>query len=69
MLTLLLTWIGIAVGVTVLLLMALGPAIIELDGWLAERKRNRRAVKVVTAREKAAAKSRDTTPSIVPHAA
>ncbi|TCO64501.1 hypothetical protein [Actinocrispum wychmicini] len=42
MFTLLLTWAGIAVGTTLLLLMALGPVIVELDGWLAARRRARR---------------------------
>ena len=42
MFTLLLTWAGIAVGTTLLLLMALGPVIVELDSWLATRRRTRR---------------------------
>lgn len=62
-----LTWIGVALGATVLLLMALGPSIIELDGWFAERKRDRKQAKVVAARQKAA--TRDATPAIVPRAA
>ena len=42
MFALVMTWIGIAVGTTLLLLMALGPVIVELDGWLAQRRRDRR---------------------------
>jgi hypothetical protein len=41
MLMLVLTWIGIALGTTLLLLMALGPAIVEMDGWFAQRRRDR----------------------------
>jgi hypothetical protein len=39
MLMLVLTWIGIALGTTLLLLMALGPAIVELDSLVAQRRR------------------------------
>jgi hypothetical protein len=42
MLMLVLTWIGIAVGATMLLLMALGPIIVELDSLVAQRRRDRR---------------------------
>jgi hypothetical protein len=42
MFTLIITWIGIALGTTLLLLMALGPVIVELDSWLASRRRTRR---------------------------
>jgi hypothetical protein len=49
MLMLVLTWIGIALGTTLLLLMALGPVIVEMDGWFAQRRqdgrRDRRPVK------------------------
>lgn len=48
MFTLLLTWAGIAVGTTLLLLMALGPVIVELDSWLATRRRARRHAKPQT---------------------
>ncbi|ALG05661.1 hypothetical protein [Kibdelosporangium phytohabitans] len=41
MMALVLTWIGAVVGVTLVLLMALGPVIVELDGWLAQRRRDR----------------------------
>lgn len=42
MFALVMTWIGIVLGTSVLLLMALGPVIVEMDGWLAARKRSRR---------------------------
>lgn len=45
MLMLVLTWIGIALGTTLLLLMALGPVIVEMDGWFAHRRRDRRRAK------------------------
>ena len=48
MLMLVLTWIGIAVGTTMLLLMALGPAIVELDGMIAHRRRTRRRAQAAT---------------------
>lgn len=67
MLLTVLTWIGVALGATLLLLMALGPSIVELDGWLAEHKRDRRQAKVAAARQKVAA--REATPAIVPRAA
>jgi hypothetical protein len=44
MLMLVLTWIGIALGTTLLLLMALGPVIVEMDGWFAHRRRDRKRV-------------------------
>ncbi|RSM64003.1 hypothetical protein DMH04_52050 [Kibdelosporangium aridum] len=47
MVTLVLTWIGAVLGITIVLVMALGPVIVELDGWLAQRRRER-ARKVVT---------------------
>jgi hypothetical protein len=51
MLMLVLTWIGIAVGTTMLLLMALGPAIVELDGMLDQRRRDRRRAQAKAARQ------------------
>lgn len=38
-----LVWSGAVVAVVVLLLMALGPVIVEVDSWWYERKLNRRA--------------------------
>jgi hypothetical protein len=45
MLMLVLTWIGIALGTTLLLLMALGPVIVEMDGWFTQRRQDRRRAK------------------------
>ena len=42
MLMLVLTWIGIVLGTTLLLLMALGPALVELDSLLEQRRRDRK---------------------------
>ena len=39
-------WSGAVVGIVVLLLMALGPVIVEIDSWWYERKLDRRARKV-----------------------
>jgi hypothetical protein len=60
MFALVLTWIGIVLGTTLLLLMALGPVIVELDGWLAQRARDRRRAKA-TAR----VKIRESAPNVV----
>ena len=49
MVALVLTWIGIALGTTLLLLMALGPVIVEMDSWFAQRRRDRRRAKAVVA--------------------
>jgi hypothetical protein len=54
MFALVLTWIGIAVGTSLLLLMALGPVIVELDGWLSQRRRDRRRAAMRAARPAAA---------------
>jgi hypothetical protein len=56
MFALVMTWIGIVLGTTLLLLMALGPVIVELDGWLAQRKRDRR---------RAQARARKATPKVL----
>jgi hypothetical protein len=42
MLMLILTWIGAVLGVAVLLVMALGPVIVEVDARLYERRHARR---------------------------
>jgi hypothetical protein len=44
MLMLVLTWVGIAIGTTLLLLMALGPVIVEMDGWFSHRRRAKATV-------------------------
>jgi len=51
MFALVMTWIGIVLGTSVLLLMALGPVIVEMDGWLAARKRSRRRATVKPTRQ------------------
>ena len=45
MLQAILIWSGAVLGLVVLLLMALGPVIVEVDSWWYERKLNRRARK------------------------
>ncbi|MFC5111377.1 hypothetical protein [Kibdelosporangium philippinense] len=45
--------IGAVLGITIVLVMALGPVIVELDGWLTERRQNKAERK---AERKAAAK-------------
>ncbi|MBP2321671.1 hypothetical protein JOF56_002056 [Kibdelosporangium banguiense] len=49
MLTLVLTWAGIVLGTTLLLLMALGPVIVEMDSRVVQRRRNRRRAKAAAA--------------------
>lgn len=39
---LILTWIGAVLGLGLLLLMALGPVIVEVDSWWYERRHERR---------------------------
>jgi hypothetical protein len=51
MFALVMTWIGIVLGTAVLLLMALGPVIVEMDSWFAARKQARRHAEVGTARQ------------------
>lgn len=45
MLQAILVWSGAVVGVSVLLLMALGPVIVEVDSWWYERKHGTAPVK------------------------
>ncbi len=54
MLEAILVWTGAVLGFAVLLLMALGPVIVEVDSWWYERKHNRHVRK---ATKTAAAKS------------
>jgi hypothetical protein len=49
MLQAILLWSGAVVGFVILLLMALGPVIVEVDSWWYERKHNRRARKAKAA--------------------
>lgn len=51
MLEAILVWMGAVLGFVILLVMALGPVIVEVDSWWYERKHNRRIRKA----EKAAA--------------
>lgn len=53
MLEAILIWTGAVVGISVVLLMALGPVIVEVDSWFYERKHARRARKAAKARAKA----------------
>jgi hypothetical protein len=58
MLQAVLVWVGLVLAFGMLLLMAVGPAVVELDAWLYERK-HRRHVRASaearrTAREQAA---------------
>jgi hypothetical protein len=41
MFALVITWVGLVLGIGLLLMMALGPVIVELDGYLAKRRRAR----------------------------
>jgi uncharacterized Tic20 family protein len=45
MLQAILLWSGAVVGFVILLLMALGPVIVEVDSWWYERKHDRRVRK------------------------
>lgn len=45
MLQAILAWSGAVVGVSVLLLMALGPVIVEVDSWWYERKHGKAPAK------------------------
>jgi hypothetical protein len=56
MLEAILIWSGAVVGMVVLLLMALGPVIVEVDSWWYERKQNREARKVSKPAPSAAAR-------------
>lgn len=42
-------WTGAVVGITVVLVMALGPVIVEIDSWFHERRHARRARKAARA--------------------
>jgi uncharacterized Tic20 family protein len=42
MLEAIMVWVGAVLGFVLLLVMALGPVIVELDSWWYERKHNRR---------------------------
>jgi hypothetical protein len=59
MLEAILVWTGAVLGISVLLLMALGPVIVEVDSWFYERKHARRASKAAKARAKASNPARE----------
>lgn len=59
MLEAILVWTGAVLGISVVLLMALGPVIVEVDSWFYERKHARRVRKAAKARAKAAAPARE----------
>lgn len=50
-----LVWTGAVLGISLLLVMALGPVIVEVDSWWYERKHNRRVRKAAKARATAPA--------------
>lgn len=54
MLQAVLVWVGAVLAVGLLLVMALGPVIVEVDSWWFEKRHNRRARKA--AERKAAAR-------------
>lgn len=54
-----LVWSGAVLGLAVLLLMALGPVIVEVDSWWYERKHNRRVRKATKAAAQASAPRRE----------
>jgi hypothetical protein len=54
MLQAILVWTGAVLAIGLLLLMALGPVIVEIDSWWYERKHNRRVRKAVAAKKTAA---------------
>jgi hypothetical protein len=54
MLQAILVWTGAVLALGLLLVMALGPVIVEVDSWWYERKLNRRARKAKAASVKAA---------------
>lgn len=57
MLQAILVWGGAVVGVSVLLLMALGPVIVEVDSWWYERKHGKAAVNAAVRKEQPAGKA------------
>jgi hypothetical protein len=54
MLQAILAWSGAVVGVSVLLLMALGPVIVEVDSWWYERKHGKAEGSVAVKKEQPA---------------
>ncbi len=58
MLQAILVWTGAVLAIGLLLLMAIGPVIVEVDSWWYERKHNRRAAKAARAASATAAPAR-----------
>jgi hypothetical protein len=54
MLQAVLVWTGAVLALGLLLVMALGPVIVEVDSWWYERRHNRRVRKAVLAKKAAA---------------
>jgi hypothetical protein len=65
MLQAVLVWVGAVLAIGLLLVMALGPVIVEVDSWFYERK----ARKAAARKAQQAAKARTQTPAVtrVPH--
>lgn len=53
MLQVVLVWVGAVLAIGLLLVMALGPVIVELDSWWYERRHNRKAAKRAAKAEQA----------------
>ncbi len=53
MLQAVLVWVGAVLAVVLLLVMALGPVIVELDSWWFERRHNRKARKAAARKAEA----------------
>ena len=53
MLQAVLVWAGAVLAITLLLVMALGPVIVELDSWWYERRHNRKSRKAAARRSEA----------------
>ncbi|GAB1511843.1 hypothetical protein [Actinophytocola sp. KF-1] len=58
MLQAVLVWVGAVLAVTLLLVMALGPVIVEVDSWWYERRHNRKARKAAARKAEAHAAQR-----------
>ncbi|HEY0447818.1 hypothetical protein [Actinophytocola sp.] len=69
MLQAILVWSGAVLAIVVLLLMALGPVIVEADSWWYERKHNRKLAKKAAKAPAAAVAARPVHKSAAPHAA
>jgi hypothetical protein len=50
MLQAILVWAGLVMAMVLLLVMALGPVIVEIDSWFFERRHNRKARRTATSK-------------------